>query len=200
MRHRVPARPLLFGMVTLLAALVLLSQAAAKRKGQTFRRDFTISADPNVEVLRLMFIGFHTGERTIYSLYGDGRFRVERRARDGELRAEAETEYPYSEVERLVRIAVDHHLADVTKADLEPIVELGRGVTDLGWMIVHLRLESYARDGEALGKIDQRFRLPPARYMNHRYPSSDVMAGLAEIEQHFVAESRRLLMEPGGTQ
>lgn len=139
-------------------------------------------------------------ERHIFSLFGDGRFRVEIRPVTGELVQEAETHYPFAEVERLVRIAVDHGLADVKKDDLEPIFRELQTPKDLGSMSIELRLAGYTRGGEDLGAVDQRLRIPPPRYTNHHFPGNDLIAGLAEIEEFFATEGRRLLGENGGGQ
>ncbi len=53
------------------------------------------------------------------------------------------------------------------------------------------------RPTQSVGPIDQQLRLPTPRYMNHRYPGNEVIAGLAEVEEFFFFEVRRLLGESG---
>jgi hypothetical protein len=179
-------------------ALVPLSRGTGETPDATVPRDFTISSDPTVAVLQMTFIGSFDGERAIYSLFGDGRFRVERRTRFGDLVKEAETEYPFTEVERLVRVAVDHGLADAAQDDLEPVFRQLQPTTDLGSARVELRLATYTRKGEERGAVEQRLRIPPPRFTNHHHPGNDLVAGLAEIEEFFFFEGRRLLGEDGG--
>lgn len=189
---------LLFGAGVLLA-LVPLSRGAEESNPQPVVREFSLAADPTVAVLRLTFIGSFDGERTIYSIFGDGRFRVERRSRFGDLMAEAETEYAFGELQRLARVAVDHGLADATKEEIEPLFRQLQPTSDPGSAVVELRLANYSRDGQDLGPVDQRLRIPPPRYTNHHHPGNELMAGLAEIEEFFFFEGRHLLGEDGGS-
>lgn len=188
---------LLLGAGTLLV-LVPLSRGTDERAHEAVRRDFTLSSDPTVAVLQMTFIGSFDGERIIYSLFGNGRFRVERRTRFGDLIKEAETDYLFTEVQRLARIAVDHGLADATQDDVEPAFRQLQPTTDLGSASVQLRLTSYSRDGRELGAVEQSLRIPPPRFTNHHYPGNELLAGLAEIEEFFFSEGRRLLGEDGG--
>ena len=89
-----------------LLALVPLSRGAEEPARHSPNRQFTISADPTVEVLRLTSSA--NFERYIYTLYGDGLFRVERRMATGDLVTEGEAQYPFREVDRLVRLLVAH--------------------------------------------------------------------------------------------
>ncbi len=82
MRRALSLGLLLVGAGALLA-LVPFSRGAEKAEAAV-RLDFTITTDPTVAVLQLTFIGSFDGERAIYSLYGDGRFRVGRRTRFGD--------------------------------------------------------------------------------------------------------------------
>lgn len=194
-------RRALLGLLLLAAGVLLvlvpLSRGAEESNQQPVVRELSFAADPTVSVLRLTFIGSFDGQRTIYSIFGDGRFRVERRSRFGDLVAEAETEYAFSELQRLARLAVDHGLADATQEDIEPLFRQLQPTSDLGSAVVELHLASYSRDGENLGPVDQRLRIPPPRYTNHHYPGNELMAGLAEIEEFFFFEGRRLLGEDG---
>lgn len=194
MRRTLSLGLLVAGAAALLA-LVPLSRGTQGAAGAAVRREFTITADPAVAVLQMTFIGSFDGERALYSLYGDGRFRVERRTRSGDVIKEAEAEYPFAEIERLVRVAVDHGLADASQSDLEPAFRQLEPTSDMGTASVQLRLASYSRNGEEVGAVEQRLRIPPPRFTNHHFPGNDLIAGLARIEEFFFFEGRRLLGE-----
>lgn len=160
---------------------------------------FTFSSDPAEVVLS---IASETGlrrRRTSMSIYGDG--RTELRVAAGEqVREQYEVSLDYSEVEALLRLAVNHGLVeyDSTNIMARRFRRLqGRpygGAADASQLKLSLSLESYTRGDYAQRNVEKSIRFYAAGLAARAFPEIKEIQGLAELQRRFftmLAEAKK---------
>ncbi len=160
---------------------------------------FTFSADPGEVVLLVTSRGGMVGVHSTFTLYGDGRLEYRHEGIDGTLHEKYDFHLDYSEMEKLLRLAVDHSLLDATEKDIENKVKALRpdgrlpNITDGVVVVFEVTLTSYRTTGGERGKTTNKIRLPEPTYLS-RYYNIPELHGLAAILGQ-MSDYRRLARE-----
>lgn len=184
----------LLGLLLLLgvALLVVAPPSRGVDEGEPVTREFTFSSDPSVAVLTITYIGGLSGDRTVYIFHGDGRLRLEQRARNDEVHKSSETTLSYDEMRDLLAIAVEHGLLDTSPEGLLAEITHPPTIRDAGTMVVEVHVTSYTRNGEDLGAASNTLRLNAPRAQYAKHPESTPIAGMAALSDQLSRYRDRL--------
>lgn len=184
----------LLGLLLLLgvALVVVAPPSRGVDEGEPVTREFTFSADPEVAVLTITHIGGLSGDRTVYTLYGAGRLRLEQRSRSDEVHKSSETMLSYDEMRDFLAIAVEHELLDTSPEGLLAEITHPPTIRDAGTMVVEIHVTSYTRNGENLGAASNTLRLTAPRAQYARHLESTPIGGMAALSDQLSRYRDRL--------
>lgn len=193
-------RTLFLGLVLVgvgaLLAVVPLSRG--KDESEAVTRSFTFSSDAEVAVLTVTDIGGLSGKSTIYTLYGDGRLRFERRGRATVVYESVEATLSYQEARDLLAVAIDHGLLDISQQELVAGVKDRFVLTDAGTTVVEIHVTSYTRNGEEQGAVSNTLRLTEPWALRRWNPDNAAIEGMIELSFRLADYQER--MASGGSQ
>lgn len=156
--------------------------------------NFTLSADPAVAILKITSTGGMTGETTSYSLYGDGRLvwrqmglyqegtKILEEHEGLQVIMRREAELSFEAMNDLVATAVDCGLLKATEDDiLRAMGSPSWHMVDIGTTTVETQLESYERNGEALGSVRHSVQFHAPTLANEQFPEVRPLQGIARL-------------------
>lgn len=182
-------RMILKRAILLLALLLLLSlfglPLLAEEAANPFSEArFTISEDPTALVLHVRYGGGMLGSFESLSLYGDGRL-VTKKGRVRTVHEEHAEILSVEETQRLLRLAVDHGLAEWDgMAFRAKALEVNAGKpivvpTDSLRATVLIALETYDRGAYHRQNLEQKISFEAPQFVRQHYPEMREVTGIA---------------------
>ncbi len=189
-------RPLQWIAVTVIIALlsgscVGANDASSIRNSSSVVRDFTFSSDPSVEILSVTFRGGLLHNHPSYRIYGDGRIEIfipDTRQDSGSYTRTL----TFEEMREVMRFAVDHHLAESSREDVEGKISMKYAgntmphATDGYDMIFSIHLTTFVRDGVELGPKDNTIIMHYPSFLLRVSPDTEEIQGLVGIQRRLL--------------
>lgn len=185
-------------LLSLALALFIVIPALGQRKGEPPYTEATFSypSDPTRVLLQVTTGAMDMTIRSM-TLYGDGRLDLEVRSGTQTVVSEYTRDLEPAEVEAMLRLAVDHGLAewDGTRIRAHQLRERGgRGYlppTDTTRATIVVALEDYRRGDYKVEHVEQLIRLQAPRFTSEFSPGIPELKGVADLVDLLDAEMLR---------
>lgn len=176
-------------VVTVAAVSLLIASACAAASGSPpdfSVANFSYNNDPTKVILYVAVGGGMRANKRSMTLYGDGRLQLVE-VHGGITGKSHESLLSTAEINRLLRIAVDHGLAEWDSTRIRArLLERSGGNNfsppeDFPSVLVLLSIENYEREGYEAEHVEKELRFRGARFFAPHLPSVPEIAGIATL-------------------